>query len=58
MITRQQRRQSAEEARYRCGYCQTQEVVSGIPLTVDHITPQAKGGKDSVTADREDTAGT
>src|SRR5215470_12092804 len=28
------------------GYCQTQEVVSGIPLTVEHITPKAKGGSD------------
>jgi hypothetical protein len=46
VITRQQRRQIAEEARYRCGYCQTQEVVSGIPLTVEHITPKAKGGND------------
>ena len=46
MITRHQRRQIAEEAKYRCGYCQTQEVVSGIPLTVEHITPKAKGGSD------------
>ena len=46
MITRNQRRQIAEEAKYRCGYCQTQEVVSGIPLTVEHITPKAKGGSD------------
>ena len=46
MIARNQRRQIAEEAKYRCGYCQTQEVVSGIPLTVEHITPKAKGGSD------------
>jgi len=46
VITRNQRRQIAEEAKYRCGYCQTQEVVSGIPLTVEHITPKAKGGSD------------
>jgi len=46
VIARKQRRQIAEEAKYRCGYCQTQEVVSGIPLTVEHITPKAKGGSD------------
>ena len=46
MIPRQQRRRIAEEAQYRCGYCQTQEVVSGIPLTIEHLTPTAKGGND------------
>lgn len=46
MIPRQQRRRIAEEAQYRCGYCQTQEVVSGIPLTIEHITPKAKGGNE------------
>jgi 5-methylcytosine-specific restriction endonuclease McrA len=46
VITRHQRRQIAEEAKYRYGYCQTQEVVSGIPLTVEHMTPKAKGGSD------------
>jgi hypothetical protein len=46
VISREQRRHTAEEARYRCGYCQTQELVSGIPLTIEHITPKAKGGND------------
>jgi hypothetical protein len=46
VIPREQRRRIAEEAQYRCGYCQTQEVVSGIPLTIEHITPKAKGGRD------------
>ena len=46
MIPRERRRRIAEEAQYRCGYCQTQEVVSGIPLTIEHITPKAKGGSD------------
>jgi hypothetical protein len=40
------RQRVAEQARGRCGYCQTQEVVSGIPLTVDHIRPQSRGGLD------------
>jgi hypothetical protein len=47
VIPREQRRRIAEEAQYRCGYCQTQEVVSGIPLTIEHITPKAKGGNDA-----------
>jgi hypothetical protein len=46
VIPRAQRIRIAEEARYRCGYCQTQEVMSGIPLTIEHIIPTAKGGND------------
>lgn len=46
MVTKEQRRRVAEAAQYRCGYCLMQEVISGIPLTVEHITPKAKGGQD------------
>lgn len=35
-----------QQAFGRCGYCLTQEVVSGIPLTIEHILPKAKGGGD------------
>lgn len=45
-ITADLRQRIAAQARYRCGYCQTQEVVSGIPLTVEHIIPKARGGSD------------
>jgi len=38
------RRRVAEAARYRCGYCQTQQVVVGIPLHIEHIIPLALGG--------------
>jgi HNH endonuclease len=41
------RAQVAAQARYRCGYCLTQEVVSGIPLTLEHIIPRALGGADT-----------
>lgn len=34
----------AAEAHYRCGYCQTQQAVIGIPLQIDHIIPVAAGG--------------
>ncbi len=40
------RERIAEQARHRCGYCLTLEVVSGIPLTLEHIIPKAKGGQD------------
>jgi hypothetical protein len=32
-------------AKHRCGYCQTQIIVIGSFLTVDHIVPLAAGGK-------------
>jgi hypothetical protein len=31
-------------AQYRCGYCLTQEVIVGMPMVIDHIIPEAKGG--------------
>ncbi|HEX3129851.1 MAG TPA: HNH endonuclease signature motif containing protein [Thermoanaerobaculia bacterium] len=34
----------AEQARYRCGYCLTQELVIGGPMEVDHLIPRAFGG--------------
>ncbi|MCI0394840.1 MAG: HNH endonuclease [Chloroflexi bacterium] len=43
---RKLRARIATQARHRCGYCQTQEVVSGIPLTLEHIIPKAAGGSD------------
>jgi len=39
------RRRIANQARHRCGYCQTQEVVSGVPLTLEHILPKSSGGQ-------------
>jgi hypothetical protein len=38
------RRRVAETARYRCGYCQNQETVIGMPLEIDHTVPEALGG--------------
>lgn len=43
---RQLRAQLGQQAQHCCGYCQTQEVVSGIPLTIEHIHPKTKGGND------------
>lgn len=38
------RRQVAADAGHRCGYCLSDELLTGVPLTVDHIVPTAKGG--------------
>jgi len=36
----------SRQAGFRCGYCLTQELVSGVPLTLEHLIPRAKGGGD------------
>ena len=38
------RRQIEAEAQYRCGYCQTQESIVGMPFVPDHLVPEALGG--------------
>ena len=42
------RAQLRAEARDRCGYCQTQQVLAYGPLEVDHIVPVAADGSDAV----------
>jgi hypothetical protein len=39
------RRQVVDRDRNRCAYCQTSEINSGIPLSVDHVFPVAQGGQ-------------
>lgn len=34
----------AAEARFRCGYCLTEQRVSGAQMHVEHIIPEARGG--------------
>ena len=43
-ISAEIRRRVAEAARHRCGYCQTQQIVVGIPLHIEHIIPLAANG--------------
>jgi 5-methylcytosine-specific restriction endonuclease McrA len=38
------RSQVGEIAEHRCEYCQTQEMIVGMPLEVEHIVPEAQGG--------------
>ncbi len=34
----------AEQAGQRCGYCLTSETLTGMPLEIDHLIPEALGG--------------
>jgi len=38
------RQKVATQARFRCGYCLTREVVSGTPMKFDHIIPEGLNG--------------
>ncbi len=38
------RQRVAEQARYRCGYCQALQSIVGYPLHIEHILPEAAGG--------------
>lgn len=38
------RRQIVQDANHRCGYCLSDEALTGTPLTIDHIVPLAAGG--------------
>jgi HNH endonuclease len=35
----------AAAAGFRCGYCHTPEAITGFRLTIEHIIPEARGGK-------------
>ena len=41
------RQRVAEEAWHRCGYCLRTEELMGMPMTLDHIIPEAAGGPSS-----------
>jgi len=43
-IPRSLRRKIAIAAQHRCGYCQTEQRISGAQMHVDHIIPLARGG--------------
>jgi hypothetical protein len=45
-ITNALRQQVWEEAEHRCEYCRTSRRLIGMPLVIDHITPQVLGGSD------------
>jgi hypothetical protein len=39
------RERVARTAGYCCGYCRTPERIAGFRLSIEHIIPEAKGGK-------------
>jgi hypothetical protein len=44
-IAKELRQQVGTDASHRCGYCLTQEWVVGSLMEVDHILPEALGGR-------------
>jgi hypothetical protein len=44
-ISRALRELVLQQARYRCGYCLTQEAIVGTPMEIDHIIPESLGGQ-------------
>lgn len=44
VIPRAIQRQVAAQSANRCGYCQSQQRLMGVALTIDHIIPQSLGG--------------
>lgn len=43
-VPKKLRQRVAEQARHRCGYCQSSEEVTGFPMEIDHLVPLALGG--------------
>ena len=44
-VPRPLRERVARMAGHRCGYCQTPESIAGFRLSIEHIIPEAKGGR-------------
>jgi hypothetical protein len=44
-VPRRLRERVASAAGYCCGYCRTPERIAGFRLTIEHLIPEAKGGK-------------
>jgi hypothetical protein len=40
-VSAELRRQVRRDAGRRCGYCRSSEVLTGIPLEIEHIIPQS-----------------
>jgi hypothetical protein len=44
-VPRVLREQIAAEAEHRCGYCLTDQRVSGAQMHIEHLTPRVQGGR-------------
>jgi 5-methylcytosine-specific restriction endonuclease McrA len=43
-ISRRLRTQVLADAGGRCGYCRSSEEITGAPLEIEHLVPEARGG--------------
>ncbi len=43
-VRKKLREKVAQQARYRCGYCLSPELLTGRPMDIEHIVPVALGG--------------
>ncbi len=43
-VAKELRERVAAQARYRCGYCLTSEVIVGTPMEIEHLIPESLGG--------------
>jgi hypothetical protein len=43
-VSKELRERVAIQARHRCGYCLTAELIVGAPMEIDHLIPQSLGG--------------
>ena len=48
-VPQQLKQQIMEDAKYRCGYCLTQQRIIGRPLSMEHLLPVARGGETTRT---------
>lgn len=44
-VPRRLRQRVASTAGYRCGYCRTPESIAGFRLSIEHLIPEARGGR-------------
>jgi hypothetical protein len=44
-VSKALRERVSKQARYRCGYCLTSQKITGTQMDVEHIIPEARGGK-------------
>jgi hypothetical protein len=44
-VSRGLRERVAKAASHCCGYCRTPEFIAGYRLTIEHVIPEARGGK-------------
>lgn len=44
-IPKELRRKVAQQARFRCGFCLTSEILIASQMDVEHIIPEAVGGQ-------------